>query len=85
MNAMSFMVAQATDRKMPKLSATMRANPSATRRNEVRQAIMDCPDITEERIGRALGLGLPQVDRYVRMLIDGGEVVRVGPGLRAVE
>lgn len=82
---MSFMVAQATGEKPPKLSATMRANPSATRRNEVRQAIRDCPDISEERIGRALRMGSPQVGRYVRMLIDGGEVVRVGSGLRAVE
>ena len=85
MNAMSFMVAQATDRKMPKLSATMRANPSASRRNEVLQLIRDCDGITQVRMQRELGMPEPQLRRYLRMLVDGGQAYFDGRVWRAAE
>ena len=73
MNPMSFMVQQATAEPMPKLSETMRANPSASRRNEVLQLIRDCDGITQVRMQRELGMPEPQLRRYLRMLVDGAQ------------
>lgn len=85
MNAMSFMVAQATGEKPPKLSATMRANPSTSRRNEVLQLIRDCDGITQVRMQRELGMPEPQLRRYLRMLVDGAQAYFDGRVWRAAE
>lgn len=81
MNPMAFMVQQATAEPLPEPE---RVFPATSRRNEVLQLIRDREGISEPRICRALKMGLPQADRYVRMLIESGQVVRVGSGLRAV-
>lgn len=79
---MAFMVQQATAEPLPDPE---RVHPATSRRNEVLQIIRDFDGITEARIARQLGMGAPQVDRYVRMLIEGGQVWRDGAVLRAVE
>lgn len=85
MNPMAFIVAQATGEKPPKLSATMRANPSASRRNEVLQLIRDCDGITSGRLCRELGMADGQLLRYLRMLVDGWQAYFDGRVWRADE
>ena len=85
MSAFAWMVEQATNPKAPRLSKKMKANPSRTRRNEVLQLIRDYNGITEVRMRKELGMGEPQLRRYLRMLIDGGQAYFDGRVWRADE
>lgn len=82
MNPMSFMVQQALAEPLPEPE---RVHPATSRRNEVLQIIRDFDGITEARIARQLGMGAPQLRRYLRMLVDGGQAYFDGRVWRAVE
>lgn len=83
MNGIEWMVT--TMRAPKKLASLGRADPSITRRNEVLQVIRDCDGITQVRMQRELGMPEPQLRRYLRMLVDGGQAYFDGRVWRADE
>lgn len=82
MNPMAFIVQQATAEPLPEPE---RVFPATSRRNEVLQIIRDCDGITEARMRRELNMRDPQLRRYLRMLVDGGQAYFDGRVWRADE